>query len=146
MNEGFLCVQLTLLKWIRQRFLCYPLLKKADEADKAYWHSKSPQKFEALELMRQINYDYDPGYRRLQRVLEVAEIHTKLISSHRWICCSYHGYPRTTADYGYFGSQSRKENAEKLMAVLREFGFDNTGTSRRLFLRQNQIIEWETLL
>ena len=48
--------------------------EEADKADKAYWHSKSPQeRLEALELMRQINYDYDPVTDRLQRVLEVTE-------------------------------------------------------------------------
>lgn len=48
--------------------------EKADEADKTYWHSKTPQeRLEALELMRQINYDYDPVTARLQRVLEVDE-------------------------------------------------------------------------
>ena len=48
--------------------------EEADEVDKAYWHSKSPQeRMAALELMRQINYGYDPTTERLQRVLEVAE-------------------------------------------------------------------------
>ena len=48
--------------------------EEADEADKAYWHSKSPQeRMAALELMRQINYGYDPTTERLQRVLEVVE-------------------------------------------------------------------------
>ena len=48
--------------------------EKADEAHKTNWHSKTPQeRLEALELMRQINYDYDPVTDRLQRVLEVAE-------------------------------------------------------------------------
>ena len=31
--------------------------EEADEADKAYWHSKTPQaRLAALELMRQINF------------------------------------------------------------------------------------------
>ena len=48
--------------------------EEADEVDKAYWHSKSPQeRLEVLELMRQINYDYDPVTDRLQRVLEIVE-------------------------------------------------------------------------
>ena len=48
--------------------------EKADEADKTYWHSKTPQeRLEALELMRQINYGYNPITERLQRVLEVDE-------------------------------------------------------------------------
>ena len=43
--------------------------------DKEYWLSKTPQeRLEALELMRQINYGYDPTTARLQRVLEIAEL------------------------------------------------------------------------
>lgn len=49
--------------------------EEADAADKTYWHSKTPQeRLAALELMRQINYGYDPITKRLQRVLEVAEL------------------------------------------------------------------------
>ena len=45
------------------------------QADKTYWHSKTPQeRLEALELMRQINYGYNPTTERLQRVLEVDEL------------------------------------------------------------------------
>ncbi|MDE0085749.1 MAG: hypothetical protein OXU23_08575 [Candidatus Poribacteria bacterium] len=43
--------------------------------DKEYWCSKTPQeRMEALELMRQINYGYDPTTARLQRVLEIVEL------------------------------------------------------------------------
>ena len=43
--------------------------------DKEYWHAKTPQeRLEAVELMRQINYGYDPTTLRLQRVLEVAQL------------------------------------------------------------------------
>ncbi len=43
--------------------------------DKEYWHAKTPQeRLEAVELMRQINYGYDPTTVRLQRVLEVAQL------------------------------------------------------------------------
>ena len=49
--------------------------EKADETDKAYWHSKTSQeRLEALELMRQINYDYNPTTDRVQRVLEIAQL------------------------------------------------------------------------
>ena len=52
------------------------ILEESD--DKEYWRAKTPQeRLEAVELMRQINYDYDPVTTRLQRVLEV----TKLTSS-----------------------------------------------------------------
>ena len=43
--------------------------------DKEYWHAKTPQeRLAAVELMRQINYGYDPTTIRLQRVLEVAQL------------------------------------------------------------------------
>ena len=42
--------------------------------DKEYWLSKTPQeRLQALEMMRQINYGYDPATTRLQRVLEIVE-------------------------------------------------------------------------
>jgi hypothetical protein len=43
--------------------------------DKAYWLTKSPQeRWQAIELLRQLNYGYDPATARLQRVLELAEL------------------------------------------------------------------------
>jgi hypothetical protein len=46
-----------------------------DSDELEYWLSKTPgQRMEALELVRQIVYGYDPATTRLQRVLEVAEL------------------------------------------------------------------------
>ncbi|HXN47588.1 MAG TPA: hypothetical protein VN893_13160 [Bryobacteraceae bacterium] len=46
-----------------------------DAGEREYWSSKTPgQRLEALELMRQIIYGYDPATTRLQRVFEVAEL------------------------------------------------------------------------
>lgn len=47
----------------------------SDESDeREYWQAKTPQeRLEAVELMRQINYGYDPTTTRLQRVLEVTQ-------------------------------------------------------------------------
>ena len=46
-----------------------------EAAEREYWRSKSPaERMQALELMRQIIYGYDPATTRLQRVLEVAEL------------------------------------------------------------------------
>lgn len=46
-----------------------------DDDEREYWQSKTPEeRLEALELMRQIIYGYDPATARLQRVLEVAEL------------------------------------------------------------------------
>ncbi len=58
----------------KEAFSVMSSFEEADEVDKAYWHSKTPQeRMAALELMRQINYGYDPTTERLQRVLEIAE-------------------------------------------------------------------------
>jgi hypothetical protein len=47
-----------------------------EEGDEiAYWHSKTPQeRMEAIEVMRQIIYGYDPATTRLQKVLEITEL------------------------------------------------------------------------
>jgi len=46
-----------------------------DSGEQEYWRAKSPrERMEALELMRQIIYGYDPVTTRLQRVLAIAEI------------------------------------------------------------------------
>ena len=64
----------------KEKFSVLSSFEEADAADKAYWHSKTPQeRLEALELMRQINYGYDPTTERLQRILEVAEFTPNLI-------------------------------------------------------------------
>ena len=58
----------------KEAFAVLASFEEADEVDKAYWHSKTPQeRMAALELMRQINYGYDPTTERLQRVFEIAE-------------------------------------------------------------------------
>ena len=39
-----------------------------------FWQSKTPQeRLEAIEIMRQIIYGYNPSTTRLQRVLEIAQ-------------------------------------------------------------------------
>ena len=43
--------------------------------DIAYWRSLTPdQRLEAMEIMRQINYGYDPTTERIQRILEVVKL------------------------------------------------------------------------
>ncbi|MBA3763232.1 MAG: hypothetical protein H0X04_07800 [Chthoniobacterales bacterium] len=43
--------------------------------EKEYWLSKSPEeRWEAIELLRQMMYGYDPARARLQRVLTVAAL------------------------------------------------------------------------
>lgn len=51
----------------------------------------------------------------------------------------YYGYPRATADMDVWVAVN-KENAERLVIALQEFGFDVPGLSAELFLKENQII------
>jgi hypothetical protein len=47
-------------------------IKESD--DNEFWQSRPPEeRLAALELLRQIVYDYDPNTARIQRVLEIAE-------------------------------------------------------------------------
>ena len=47
---------------------------KDGATEKEFWISKNPlERLQALEILRQINYGYDPSTARLQRVLEVVE-------------------------------------------------------------------------
>jgi hypothetical protein len=53
----------------------FSVVSLKDESDeKAYWLAKTPQeRLEALELMRQIVYNYDPATTRLQRVFTITQ-------------------------------------------------------------------------
>jgi hypothetical protein len=49
------------------------LFDESDEKD--YWLSKTPyERLEAVEVMRQIIYGYDPSSTRLQRLLTIAQL------------------------------------------------------------------------
>jgi hypothetical protein len=51
----------------------------------------------------------------------------------------YYGYPRATADMEVWIAINR-QNAEKVVAVLREYGFDLPELSPDLFLEEDRII------
>jgi hypothetical protein len=72
-NEEDLVTPLEALRMDKTAFSVVSLFE-ADAADKAYWRAQSPQaRLEALELMREVAYGYDPATARLERVLEVIE-------------------------------------------------------------------------
>jgi hypothetical protein len=60
----------------RSRVLVGTAFEDSDE--KAFWQTKTPEdRLEALELLREIAYGYDPTTARLQRVLETAGFPTR---------------------------------------------------------------------
>ncbi len=57
----------------RNAFSVASLFDETDE--KEYWLSKTPyERLQALELMRQIIYGYNPSSTRLQRVFTIAKL------------------------------------------------------------------------
>jgi predicted nucleotidyltransferase len=52
---------------------------------------------------------------------------------------SYHGYPRATVDMDIWISMN-PDNADKIVAVLKEFGFDSSELSPEMFLKEWQVI------
>jgi hypothetical protein len=53
---------------------------------------------------------------------------------------AFHGRPRYTGDLDIFVRRN-SDNAERLMKVMREFGFGSTGLTRDDFLRENFVIQ-----
>ncbi|PIQ63955.1 MAG: hypothetical protein COV99_00015 [Bacteroidetes bacterium CG12_big_fil_rev_8_21_14_0_65_60_17] len=48
--------------------------EEAQRDDRAYWWSRTPlERLEAMEKLRQMNYDYDPVTDRIQRFIEIVE-------------------------------------------------------------------------
>jgi len=54
----------------------FKISRLADKSDEpAFWQSKTPlERLDAIEIMRQIIYGYNPSTTRLQRVLEIAQL------------------------------------------------------------------------
>jgi len=52
---------------------------------------------------------------------------------------SYHGYPRSTADMDIWVA-IEPNNADRLVAVLRKFGFDVPKLENNLFLNEDKVI------
>jgi hypothetical protein len=61
---------------VRMDKTAFSIVSLRDESDeKEYWQARTPQeRLETVEMLRQLNYGYDPTTARLQRVLAVAEL------------------------------------------------------------------------
>ena len=75
-------------------------------------------------------------FREFLRLLNSHQVEYLLIGGY---AVGYHGYPRTTADMDIWVA-IHPENAQRLVDVLREFGFEIPELSPSLFLRANQVI------
>lgn len=77
-----------------------------------------------------------PDFREFLQLLSAHQVEYLLIGGY---AVGYHGYPRATAEMDIWIA-IHPQNAEKLVRVLKEFGFDLPELSADLFLNENQII------
>ena len=77
-----------------------------------------------------------PDFKEFLRLLNAHQVEYLLIGGY---AVGYHGYPRATADMDIWIAL-QPANAERIVAVLKEFGFDLPELSPQLFLKEWQII------
>jgi predicted nucleotidyltransferase len=77
-----------------------------------------------------------PDFKEFLKLLNAHQVEYLLIGGY---AVGYHGYPRATVDMDIWIAM-HPVNAERMTAVLKEFGFDLPELSAELFLREWQII------
>ncbi|TKJ35461.1 MAG: hypothetical protein CEE38_14910 [Planctomycetes bacterium B3_Pla] len=77
-----------------------------------------------------------PDFKEFLKLLNSHHVEYLLIGGY---AVGYHGYPRATVDMDIWIAM-HPDNAEKVVVVLREFGFDSPELSSELFLTEWQII------
>ena len=75
-------------------------------------------------------------FKEFLKLLNARQVEYLLIGGY---AVSYYGYPRATADMDIWIAINTK-NAEKIVRVLKEFGFDVPELTTDLFLKENQIV------
>jgi predicted nucleotidyltransferase len=77
-----------------------------------------------------------PDFKEFLRLLNAHAVEYMLIGGY---AVNYYGYPRATADMDIWVA-IHPANADRIVAALKEFGFDLPELSHELFLQQWQII------
>jgi predicted nucleotidyltransferase len=75
-------------------------------------------------------------FKEFLKLLNARKVEYLLIGGY---AVGYHGYPRATADMDIWIAM-HPANAERIVAVLKEFGFDLPELSPKLFLKEWQVI------
>jgi hypothetical protein len=77
-----------------------------------------------------------PDFKEFLQLLSAHQVEYLLIGGY---AVAYHGYPRATADMDVWIAL-HPQNAQKVVAALKAFGFDLPELSPALFLKEGQII------
>jgi predicted nucleotidyltransferase len=75
-------------------------------------------------------------FKEFLKLLNAYEVEYLLIGGY---AVGYHGYPRATADMDVWIAMN-PVNADRIVSVLKDFGFDRADLSPELFLKEWQII------
>jgi predicted nucleotidyltransferase len=77
-----------------------------------------------------------PDFKEFLKLLKEHDVRYLLIGGY---AVGYHGYPRATEDLDIWVA-IHAENAQKLVSVLRDFGFDDPDLTPELFLQKPKIV------
>jgi len=77
-----------------------------------------------------------PDFKEFLKLLNAHRVEYLLVGGY---AVAYHGYPRATADLDVWIA-IHPENAQRVMVVLKEFGFRSPELSQALFLKEGQVI------
>jgi hypothetical protein len=77
-----------------------------------------------------------PDFKEFLQLLNAHQVEYLLVGGY---AVGYHGYPRATVDMDIWIGRGAA-TAERMVAVLREFGFDVPNLSADLFLKDDQIV------
>lgn len=81
-----------------------------------------------------------PDFKEFLQLLNEFEVRYLLIGGY---AVGYHGYPRATIDMDIW-IEIQPQNAEKIVRVLKKFGFDSPDLEPELFLAQDKIVRMGT--
>jgi hypothetical protein len=77
-----------------------------------------------------------PDFKEFLKLLNAMQVEYLLVGGY---AVGYYGYPRATVDMDIWIAMNQ-QNAEKVVAVLRQYGFDLPELSPNLFLKEDKII------
>jgi hypothetical protein len=77
-----------------------------------------------------------PDFKEFLQLLSLKQVEYLLVGGY---AVGYHGYPRATADMDIWISIN-PQNAERVVAVLQEFGLAVPELSEELFLEENRVV------
>jgi len=77
-----------------------------------------------------------PDFKEFLKLLNAHKVEYLLIGEY---AVGYHGYPRATVDMDIWVAMN-PANSERIVTVLKEFGFDSPELSPEIFLKEWQVI------